>query len=39
MCRIRAHLQWDDRLDAIPPLAGALVALISMFVVLTLVVR
>ena len=39
MCRMKTHLRWDDRFDAIPPLAGALVALISMFVVLTLVVR
>ena len=23
MCRMKAHLRWDDRLDAIPPLAGA----------------
>ena len=39
MCRIRAELKWDDRLDAIPPLAGSLLALISLFIVLTLVVR
>jgi hypothetical protein len=39
MCRIRAHLKWDDRLDAIPPLAGSLLALISLFIVLTLVAR
>jgi hypothetical protein len=39
MCRMKAHLRWDDRLDAIPPLAGPLIALISMFIVLTLVVR
>jgi hypothetical protein len=39
MCRIRAHLQWDDRLDAIPPLAGSLLALISLFIVLTIVAR
>jgi hypothetical protein len=39
MCRIRAHMQWDDRLDAIPPLAGSLLALISLFIVLTIVAR
>jgi hypothetical protein len=39
MCRMKAHLRWDDRLDAIPPLADPLIALISMFIVLTLVVR
>jgi hypothetical protein len=39
MCRMKAHVRWDDRLDAIPPLVGPLVALISMFIVLTLVVR
>jgi hypothetical protein len=39
MCRIRAHLKWDDRLDAIPPLAGSLLALISLFIVLTIVAR
>jgi hypothetical protein len=39
MCRIRAELKWDDRLDAIPPLAGSLLALISLFIVLTLVAR
>jgi hypothetical protein len=38
MCREIAHLQWDDRLDVIPPLAGSLVAFISLFIVVTIVV-
>jgi len=36
MCRIKAQPKWDDRLDAIPPLAGTLVAFISLlFVAIT----
>jgi hypothetical protein len=38
MCRMKAHLKWDDRLDAIPPLAGSLVAFISLFVVLAIMI-
>jgi hypothetical protein len=33
MCREIAHLQWDDRLDVIPPLAGSLGAFTSLFIV------
>ena len=36
---IKAHRKWDDRLDAIPPLAGSLAALISLLIVLTITVR
>ena len=39
MRRTKAHLKWDDRLDAVPPLAGTLVALISLFIVLMVVAR
>jgi len=39
MRHMKIHPRWDDRLDAIPPLAGTLVAFISMFIVLTFVVR
>jgi hypothetical protein len=39
MCRMKAHLKWDDRLDAIPPLAGALFAFLSLFFVLMVVMR
>jgi hypothetical protein len=36
---IKLHPRWDDRLDAIPPLAGSLVAFISLFIVLMIVIR
>ena len=39
MCRMKTHLKWDDRLDAIPPLAGALLAFLSLFFVLMVVMR
>jgi len=39
MCRDIANLQWDDRLHVIPPLAGSLVTFVSLFIVLTIVVR
>ena len=39
MRHMKIHPRWDDRLDAIPPLVGTLVALISMFIVLNFVVR
>jgi hypothetical protein len=39
MCGTKAHLKWDDRLHAIPPLGGSLVAFISVFIVLTIVMR
>jgi hypothetical protein len=35
----KLHLRWDDRLDAIPPLAGSFVAFISLMIVLTIAVR
>lgn len=33
MCRTKSQPKWDDRLDAIPPLAGTLVAFISLLFV------
>jgi hypothetical protein len=39
MCRMKADLKWDDRLDAIPPLAGTLFAFLSLFFVLMIVMR
>ena len=36
---IKLHPRWDDRLDAILPLAGAFVAFISLLIVLTIAVR
>jgi hypothetical protein len=39
MCRMKAHQKWDDRVDAIPPLAGALFAFLSLFFVLMVVMR
>jgi hypothetical protein len=39
MCRMKADLKWDDRLDAFPPLAGALFAFLSLFFVLMIVMR
>jgi len=39
MCLTKRHLKWDDRLDAIPPLAGSLVAFISLLIVLAIAVR
>jgi len=39
MRHMKIHPRWDDRLDAIPPLAGTLVALISMLIVLNFVAR
>ena len=39
MCRMKAQLKWDDRLDAIPPLAGTLVAFISLLFVAIIVMR
>ena len=38
MCRMKARSKWDDRLDAIPPLAGTLVAFISLLFVAILVI-
>jgi len=32
----KLHLRWDDRLDAIPPLAGSFVAFISLLIVMTI---
>jgi hypothetical protein len=39
MRRTKLHPKWDDRLDAIPPLAGSVVAFISLLIVLTIAVR
>ena len=39
MCRMKAPPKWDDRLDAIPPLAGTLVAFISLLFVAMIVMR
>jgi hypothetical protein len=39
MCRMKARPKWDDRLDAIPPLAGTLVAFISLLFVAMIVMR
>ena len=39
MCRMKGHLHWDDRLDAVPPLAGTLLAFVSLFIVLMIVMR
>ena len=39
MCRMKAGPKWDDRLDAIPPLAGTLVAFISLLFVAMIVMR
>ena len=39
MCLAKLHPNWDDRLDAIPPLAGSFVAFISLLIVLTIVAR
>lgn len=36
MPRMKADLKWDDRLDALPPLAGSLIAFISLAIVLTI---
>jgi hypothetical protein len=38
MCRMKTQPKWDDRLDAIPPLAGTLVAFISLLFVAILVI-
>ena len=38
MCRIKAQPKWDDRLDANPPLAGTLVAFISLLFVAIIVI-
>jgi len=35
----KLHPKWDDRLDAIAPLAGSFVAFISLLIVLTIVGR
>ena len=35
----KLHPRWDDRLDAIPPLAGSFVAFISLLIVLMIVAR
>jgi hypothetical protein len=37
MRRTKLHLRWDDRLDAIPPLAGSVVAFISLMIAMTIV--
>ena len=37
MCRMKSHLHWDDRL--VPPLAGTLLAFVSLLIVLMLVMR
>ena len=39
MCRLRADLKWDERLDAVPPLAGALLAFVSLLIVLAIIAR
>ena len=37
MCRMKTQPKWDDRLDAIPPLAGTLVAFILLFVAIIVI--
>ena len=37
MCRMNGQPKWDDRLYAIPPLAGTLVAFISLLFVAMIV--
>ena len=37
MCRMNGQSKWDERLDAIPPLAGTLVAFISLLFVAMIV--
>ena len=37
MCRMNGRSEWDERLDAIPPLAGTLVAFISLLFVAMIV--
>ena len=39
MCLTKLHSNWDDRLDAIPPLAGSLVAFVSLLIVLLVMAR
>jgi len=39
MCRLRNDLKSDERLDAVPPLAGALVAFVSLLIVLAIIAR
>jgi hypothetical protein len=39
MCRLKTDLKWDDRLDAVPPLAGALIAFVSLLIVLAITAR
>ena len=39
MCRMKIQPKWDDRLNAIPPLAGTLAAFISLLFVAIIVMR
>jgi hypothetical protein len=39
MCRMKAQPKWDDRFDAIAPLAGTLAAFISLLFVAIIVLR